>query len=76
MDKPIYLDNIDEYFLKSGKGNVYKEAVWDLEGLLIEKALERTNGNQIEAASLLGLNRNTLRYKIKQFKINVNRYKR
>jgi two-component system nitrogen regulation response regulator GlnG len=36
---------------------------------LLETVLERTGGNQIRAASLLGINRNTLRKKIAEFGI-------
>ncbi|MEL6747874.1 MAG: helix-turn-helix domain-containing protein, partial [Pseudomonadota bacterium] len=38
---------------------------------LIEAALGATRGNQIKAAELLGVNRNTLRKKIKDHKITV-----
>ncbi len=40
---------------------------------LIKLALQETNGNQIQAAQLLGMNRNTLRKKITEFKIPIRR---
>ena len=43
---------------------------------LIEKALERSYGNQVMAAKMLGLNRNTLHTKIKKFYIDIRRFKR
>jgi DNA-binding protein Fis len=46
-----------------------------MEKSLIEKALEYTFGNQITAAKLLGINRNTIRTKIKKLNINVERFK-
>ena len=42
---------------------------------LIELALRETNGNQLQASQLLGMNRNTLRKKIGEFKISVDRNK-
>lgn len=42
---------------------------------LIAHALKETNGNQIQAAQLLGMNRNTLRKKITEFRIPVKRHK-
>ena len=42
---------------------------------LIAHALKATNGNQIQAAHLLGMNRNTLRKKITEFRIPVRRHK-
>lgn len=40
---------------------------------LITLVLRETNGNQIKAADLLGMNRNTLRKKITEFRISVKR---
>lgn len=40
-----------------------------IEKSLITRALKITDGNQVQAAGLLGINRNTLRSKIKQYKI-------
>lgn len=76
MDKPFYISDIDEHFLRGEHGEIYSKAVGTLEKLLIEKALERTGGNQIEAARMLGLHRNTLRMKIKDLNISVEKFKR
>ena len=43
---------------------------------LIQHALRETNGNQVQAAQLLGMNRNTLRKKIKEYRITVTRRSR
>ena len=39
----------------------------EMEIPLLEKVLEYTSGNQTKAAELLGLNRGTLRKKLKQY---------
>jgi len=39
------------------------------ERALLEQALQQTGGNQVEAARLLGITRDTLRYRMKKFKI-------
>lgn len=75
MDKPIDVNKIGEYFLRLKKGEIYHSIVGDLEKILIEKALEYSSGNQIIASKILGVNRNTLRAKIKKFNINVTKYK-
>ncbi|MEE8359769.1 MAG: helix-turn-helix domain-containing protein [Candidatus Omnitrophota bacterium] len=77
MDRPIYLkDIVDGFFLKNNPGEIYEDAVGSLEKILIEKALERTEGNQITAAKMLGLNRNTIRAKIKRLGVKVDAFKR
>ncbi len=43
----------------------------DVEGPLVGAALAATHGNQIKAAELLGVNRNTLRKKIRELDIQV-----
>ena len=50
---------------------LYSRILSELEIPLIKLSLEATNGNQIKAAELLGLNRNTLRKKIKELEISV-----
>lgn len=45
-------------------GNVYEQVIQRVERPLLQLALEHTGGNQLRAAELLGLNRNTLRKKI------------
>ena len=44
--------------------DLYEEVISRVERPLIELVLERTNNNQVRAAEILGMNRNTLRKKI------------
>ena len=53
--------------------NLHPMLISAVERPLIAHALRETNGNQIQAAHLLGMNRNTLRKKIMEFKIPVKR---
>lgn len=48
---------------------IYSMVLGSVEKPLIETVLERVDGNQTQAAQLLGLNRNTLRKKMKAYKI-------
>ncbi len=50
---------------------LYERILHDVEQPLISAALAATRGNQIKAAELLGLNRNTLRKKIRELDIQV-----
>lgn len=50
---------------------LYGRVLSELEVPLIELSLKATRGNQIKAAELLGLNRNTLRKKIKELEIQI-----
>jgi two-component system, NtrC family, nitrogen regulation response regulator GlnG len=54
--------------------DLYQRMVSELERPLIELALKRAGGNQVKAARMLGLNRNTLRKKITDHKIPLTRY--
>ena len=49
--------------------DLYQKMVAEIERPLIELALERARGNQVHAARILGLNRNTLRKKITEHRI-------
>ncbi len=61
---------IEEYYTQlEGEcpGNVYELVLGEVERPLLEVTLKHTNNNQSKAAEMLGLNRGTLRKKLKQF---------
>jgi two-component system nitrogen regulation response regulator GlnG len=60
-----------EKAIEQGGDAVYRELLERVERPLIEAALLRTEGNQIRAARVLGINRNTLRKKISDLCISV-----
>lgn len=66
---------IEESFVFNRNGNIYRSVIEETERLLIEKALRHSNGNQLTAAKLLGINRNTLRSKIRKLNINQGKFK-
>ena len=51
--------------------DIYDQVIAEVERPLIRMTLAATRGNQIKAAEMLGLNRNTLRKKIKDLDIAV-----
>jgi DNA-binding protein Fis len=60
--------------MRDGSGrNLHPMLISAIERPLITRALQETQGNQIQAAELLGLNRNTLRKKIHDLHIPVKR---
>ena len=66
---------LTQYFLAHGEklppAGVYDRIISEVERPLISICLAATRGNQIRAAQLLGLNRNTLRKKIKDLGLEV-----
>jgi len=67
--------NMQDYFRSFGEGlpppGLYQRILAELEQPLILATLAATRGNQIRAAEVLGLNRNTLRKKIKEHGLSV-----
>jgi len=66
---------LDDALYKEKQGVLYKYVLETVEKPLIEHALERTYGNQLKAAKILGINRNTMRAKIKKLGIDPNKWK-
>ena len=50
---------------------IYHQIMERIEQPLLETVLQHTGGNQLRAAALLGINRNTLRKKIVELRIDV-----
>ena len=66
---------LEDSFFREKKGVLYKTVLDAVEKPLIEQTLERTEGNQLMAARILGINRNTIRAKIKKLGIDISRWK-
>jgi len=71
----VITELLGNYLYQEKQGVLYKYILRAVEKPLIENVLERTKGNQLEAARILGLNRNTIRSKIRKLGINVGKYK-
>jgi two-component system nitrogen regulation response regulator GlnG len=71
FDKPAeFFENyLAEYFATFGTGlppaGLYERMLAEIEPPLLRASLAATNGNQLRAADLLGINRNTLRTKLR-----------
>ncbi len=55
-------------------GTLYQQSLAAFERPLFEHALRQTTGNQLRAAELLGINRNTLRKRLVELTINPDRF--
>lgn len=73
-------EHLKRYFAMHGEAipppGLYQRILREVEFPLITLSLAATRGNQLKAADLLGLNRNTLRKKIRELDIPVDRGKR
>jgi Fis family transcriptional regulator len=64
--------SLDEYFRKldgEPPHGIYDMVITHVERAVIESVMTRTNGNQTQAADMLGMNRNTLRAKLTKYGI-------
>jgi two-component system nitrogen regulation response regulator GlnG len=69
--------HLNDYFAEFGSSlpppGLYHRIIRDVEYPLVSAALAATRGNQIKAAELLGVNRNTLRKKIRDLDVRMMR---
>ena len=72
--------HLERYFSRHGDAlppaGLYDRVLREIELPLIALTLAATRGNQLKAADLLGINRNTLRKKIRELDIPVTRGKK
>ncbi len=66
---------LEKYLYDEKNGVLYKSILELIEKPIIERVLQRTEGNQFKAARILGINRNTMRTKIKKLGIDPQAYK-
>lgn len=71
-DKVIELE---DNLYRDCEGRLYEAVLERIELPLIQHILERTDGNQFKAARILGINRNTIRAKIKKLGIEPDKWK-
>jgi DNA-binding protein Fis len=63
------MEQFSDLFIKEHEGRIYHFLVESLEKPLLERILQYTGGNKLQAARLLGINRNTLHTKLKKLGI-------
>jgi Fis family transcriptional regulator len=64
--------SLDEYFQRldgETPTGVYDMVIGHVERALLESIMMRADGNQTQAADMLGMNRNTLRSKLVKYKL-------
>jgi len=79
MVETVNLENkiieLGDSLYEQKQGALYRFILEIIEKPLLEQVLERTRGNQLKAARALGINRNTMRAKIKKLGIDPNKWK-
>ncbi len=72
LEKNLYkmLDPLFSDILRFWETGLHSNLLEKVEKFLIRKALSETGGNQVQAAKLLGISRNTLRHRIEKYQIS------
>jgi two-component system nitrogen regulation response regulator GlnG len=67
------LDALVESMLQRGEHDIYAKVIEVVERVLLGKALRHTRGHQAQASDLLGLNRTTIRHKLRDLGMAVDK---
>ena len=68
------LDDFISQRLTAGSTKLYAETIACAERHLLQRVLEQTRGNQVQASAILGISRVTLRNRIRSLDIDVDQY--
>jgi two-component system nitrogen regulation response regulator GlnG len=66
-------DRFVQGLLEAGGEDVYARCLEEMERRVLTRVLQHTGGNQVQAARLLGINRGSLRAKIRALRITIGR---
>jgi two-component system nitrogen regulation response regulator GlnG len=67
------LEQFIEEQLNAGTTDLYAEVLRRMDRLLLARVLRHTHGNQLQAAKLLGITRGSLRNKLRELGIRIDR---
>jgi two-component system nitrogen regulation response regulator GlnG len=67
------LEQFIDAHIRAGGEDLYKQAVERLERTLLTRVLRHTKGNQVQAARILGITRGSLRTKVRELGIRIER---
>jgi two-component system, NtrC family, nitrogen regulation response regulator GlnG len=62
-----------ESLLAAGQENLYDEVIGEVERILFTRVLRQTRGNQMQASELLGMNRATLRSRLRALSLTIDK---
>jgi len=69
----VDLEAMTEALLQKGEGDIYAKVSRAMERMLLARVLRHTKGHQAQASELLGLNRATLRHKLRSLGLAVDK---
>jgi len=64
------LEALFKHIAENSGQNIYPNIFDIIEKFLIKRAMQETDNNQVQAAKLLGISRNTLRHRIRKYEID------
>jgi two-component system nitrogen regulation response regulator GlnG len=69
----FHLPDLIESLLQSGSKDVHARVIDEVERILLARVLSHTHGHQAQASDLLGINRTTLRHKLRSLGLAVDK---
>jgi two-component system nitrogen regulation response regulator GlnG len=73
MQGKLDVEALIESLLQGGETGLYEKVVHAVERVLLPRVLKQTHGHQAQASAMLGLNRTTLRTKLRDLGLSVER---